>query len=218
MIYVLAYPRTASNWLLFILEHCSGIPVANPNGIPDSTVNMVKIGTPVPNKTPLISWAHRYCDFGSRIRQDGSALVHVHRDRVEVCASFYASQRRADPDRLAAQLNENTGLPGGLVALIQWHAENSRMYEHWKGPKINVEYENLVTDPRKVLRQFEGIVPFDKLRADDFRANAEKYQEEFLAWKVAAGTQGLPVNTFGKDFSFWRNKLSDETKKAIESV
>lgn len=216
MTYLLAYPRTASNWLLFVLEYCTGIAVAGPDGIPDSTINMVKIGQPVGANTPVILWAHRFCDFHSNIKDDGSTLICVHRNRIEVCVSLYASQRKADPDKLVEQLHREP-LPPSLISLVEWHRENGKKYDDWKGPKLWIEYEDLVSNLPEVLQQLESILPFDRSRTEEFTAHAQQYQQEFFAWKVKAGKSGLPVNTFG-DFLFWRNKLNDKTKAAIEAL
>jgi hypothetical protein len=216
-IFLLAYPRTASNWLLFILEYCSGIQIASPTGVPDSTVNIVNIGKPVPASAPVIQWAHRLRDF-KHFPEDNnnSTLIYVHRDRIEVCVSFYASQLRADPDTLTAQLNQS-GIPHNLTALAQWHAENEQIWAHWKGPKHLIEYEKLVTDPCDIVHQLEKVIPINLSRLEDFTTNAENYQAQFLAWKIKAGSKGLPVNTLGKDFQFWNNKLNDQVKLALKT-
>ena len=185
--HILSYPRSGNSWTRYVAEHLSGRPT---RGCEDNELDVpLCTNTMEPNplahvrqdEPPVLYKSHTPGGTGL---EPGDRILFITRDPATAVRRHKRKLSR-DQFRIYTELLET--------------------YHDWPGDKLLIKYEELVSEPAKVIRELAAFIDVPAERVDAFMADYEQHKRNSISLYSDPST-GVPAK--GKSKTRGRLKSS----------
>lgn len=199
--FLLSFPRSGNHLCRFIIEYITNLPSAgcseNPKDIYICKNNFTE-GNPLEKvdetATPVVQKVHKIKairrDLKSGRMQDNPGLILIFREPSE------------------AIINHCRGDISKIESAVDWMCDIVQFYKKFKGPKLMLRYESLITAEDESLDALTsflgGFVNADRLC--EFKEN----RAELLSQSRSAKGRFWKAPTSGSDLNFHKQSASNE--------
>lgn len=160
MNFLLSYPRSGSTWVRYIIEFFSGRPTEGMS--PKDNYISKRIGDLETSGKPIIYKKHH---MTANPHKEDEKLIVLIRNPVEAITRHRLGKIDAQ------QFWEDTSNVEAKIDYIFILG----VFEKWKGPKLLVYYEDLMSDPKKQISRMLDFLDINQDKLDDFITNIDTH-------------------------------------------
>jgi len=204
---LLAFPRTGSTWTRYIVEFfsegvCDGY-YDNKSVLSTIKDNNIDTLYEIKNQNVFMTMIHHHHE----IRNSPTKLIVTQRNPVELLPSFYYSRNHKNK-KIPIKNFMKTLTFSKLKNICRSYKENLNFYKRFKGEKIILNYEFLMTEPEKeIIKITKFLNCYSEEKMKSFMHQYEKHKIACLNYKSLP--KHMAVNTSGE-----LNKIEELLQKS----
>lgn len=213
MIGLLSYPKSGSTLIRYIFEQITNRSTLHLIRERSRSVSSIVNKDVVDHKKPAAILKKHYVDPELKKCQ---FLILLIRDYTEVIPSYIYSRRKNKNKKLTYKNFIKTFNPAGAKNHMLNYCRNIRYYDRWVKPKAIINYNDLVLEPVKVIKDIHKILgnAYPE-KVNQLINNYEYHKESVLKFKKYKS--GLQLNTSG-DLFFFSRLLNKNKKKGLNDL
>lgn len=212
--FLLAYPRSGSSVARLLVAYLTEMKPAQASGGVEKPLADLLDGLQVKQQGEFKKY-HKQVDTPFTMPLTiNDTLLYLHRDPLEHLVSWAFSRihpkgSEIDPEKIPELAGAIIRPPHKWLAEhVRHYYENERVFNDHAGPKVRLQYEDMLSDPEYLIAQLRAVREINEDRAELFRAKFEELKQRMLQVK-SGDLDSIRVNTFG-DPRYWHNTLLPE--------
>lgn len=226
---LVTYPKSASDWICYILEHIYLRPTSD-----DSNKRLIKSNNvykklnlshrlDIPEETSVLFIKKHYMSKSKLVFNSDDIMLFTYRDPKETVFSYnfgkeHRSASRASvlPDHVNFHKYIKTHYNRLHHEFREW-MYNFKTYRQYEGKKHLINYTNLLKDPESEILKIMKCFGYDtdaKYRYKEFIKNINTHTTNCINYKVKPGH--LLNNTFGTKMKYEYNLLTPAEHSIID--
>lgn len=226
---LVSYPKSASDWICYILEHIYLRPTAD-----DSNKRMVKSNNvyrklkisrrlTIPEETSVLLIKKHYMSKSKLVLNANDKMLFTYRDPKETVFSYnfgkeYRSASRSPvlPDHIDFHKYIKSHCNRLHHEFREW-MYNFKVYRQYQGDKLIINYNNLLHDPKSEIIKIMNCLGYsadDETRYREFIDDIQTHTANCINYKVKPGH--LLNNTFGTKMKYDDELLSSAEHAIID--
>jgi hypothetical protein len=218
MIYLLAYPRSGSSYIRYLL----GVLTESKPMQPQGHCEMDHLLSQHYKNEPYIKKFHYPKDGNTNIVKGDNKLALIQRDPIENTLSFMLSNEMAGKKNHSDEFISNyiNDIISNKKHVFERYGNdyknNLNFYRKWNGEKIIISYEEIMTSPESELKRISKFFGYDNERVDLLMSDIDYHSSAVLSHKMQKNDP-FSVNTKGKVLDKFNSVLTEENKNYLHS-
>lgn len=227
--YLLAYPRSGSTWMWYLLEQLTGTAASDPGvdsrhgGIAskmqaagrEEATRFLEQNAEYLRRAPGFIKCHYARELPGNPDKE-SRLLFLYRDPREVVTAYVISSRFGSlslPEAMACFLSSPEFLEG-----LEEMRRQVQSFVSWPGRKLAVRYRELVVDPGVTVARLAEWLSLDQERVQDVLRDLPRHQQQCMEFKVSSGKLRCNTVSAPKDMQFYRRHMPDGVRDRVEAL
>ena len=218
MIYLLAYPRSGSSYIRYLLGFLTESKPMQPQG----HCEMDYLLSQHYKNEPFIKKFHYPKDGNVNIIKDNNKLALVQRNPIENTLSFMFSnemngKKNHSDEFISNYINDILSNKKNIFERYgNDYKNNLNFYRKWDNKKIIISYEEIIKSPENELKRISQFFGYSNERVDLLMSDIEHHSSAVLSYKMQKNDP-FSVNTKGKVLDKFISMLSEDNKNYLNS-